>query len=554
MPFRRLLLCLPLIATLVAGLQDPASRPQEPSTRKSTLGPGPAWRGPVTPSGANAAFATADGCAMCHSASPRAIAMRSPTGDDVSPHGLWQATLMANAFRDPYWRAQVAKECAANPGHEAEVQALCMRCHAPMASHSARLGGVPSPTLAAAASDPLARDGVSCTVCHQAKAEGLGTAASFSGNLAIGTERTIFGPYERPAAMPMQMHSGYTAVHGPQVTSSALCGACHTLITHHAGKPFAEQTPYLEWRNSAFSNEDGAKDGTRTCQDCHMARQGETRIARNPAGRDFNIEPRPGYAAHVLAGGNAFMLDLLRTNAKELEVSAAPQALERAAAITRRQLADQSARLTISAPQRGDEMLSFDVKIENLTGHKFPTGYPARRAWLQVEVRAGRDVVFQTGAFDKEGRLSGVPDEDVLQHRDVVTRPDHVVVYECVPSDTTGAPTRMLTAMSGMAKDTRLLPRGWRKDGPHAAETAPVGVEHDADFGPGGDTVHFQVPLTKGTPKVMVVAWLRYQPIPPAWVAPLRSVDSDDARRFVRIYDAADKTPDVAGLAARSEQ
>ena len=284
-----------------------------------------------------------------------------------------------------------------------------------------------------------------------------------------------------------------------------------------------------------------------------MPREGKTRIARNPMGRDFNIEPRPDYATHLFVGGNAFMLDILRANRTELDLRASEASLERAAAATRAQLADGTAKLTISAPKRAEDLLEFDVRIENLTGHKFPTGYPARRAWLQVDVRAGQDVVFRTGAFDKDGRLIGVEDERALPHRDVVTKPSDVVVYECTPVDGEGQPTLLLTKMAAMGKDTRLLPRGWKQDGPHAAATAAVGVEHDPDFGAGGDTVHFAIPLPKDTPRVQVVAWLRYQPVPPAWVAPLRALDLEPARAFVKMYDAANKTPETAGLAARSE-
>src|SRR5690349_13673240 len=221
-----------------------------PAQEPEPLGPGPAWMGPVRPKGRNEVFATGDGCAMCHSASERASAMRSRTGDDVSPHGLWQATMMANSFRDPYWRAQVAKESAADPARAAEVQALCLRCHAPMAHHTAKLGAEPPLTLAAVVQDPLAQDGVSCTVCHQMQPEGLGSARTFSGQFTIGRERVIFGPYADPADGPMRMLPRYTPVFGEHVRSSGLCGSCHTLETGHTGTAFPEQTPYLEWRNS----------------------------------------------------------------------------------------------------------------------------------------------------------------------------------------------------------------------------------------------------------------------------------------------------------------
>lgn len=53
---------------------------------------------------------------------------------------------------------------------------------------------------------------------------------------------------------------------------------------------------------------------------------------------------------------------------------------------------------------------------------------------------------------------------------------------------------------------------------------------------------------------LVVVAWLRYQPVPPAWVAALRDLDADEARRFVRMYDGADKAPETLALAVAFEQ
>ncbi|MDA0931875.1 MAG: hypothetical protein O3C51_00330 [Planctomycetota bacterium] len=497
-------------------------------------------------------FTDSNACALCHSAATTATALWSPTGDDVSPHGTWKATMMANSFRDPYWRAQVSKEVAAASTDEkkAEIQALCVTCHGPAVHHEARLAGKESPGVFASYGNGMAEDGVTCTVCHQAQGETFGEPASFSGNLDIRPGRKIFGPYENPSARPMLMHTGFEATHGPHIRDAGLCGSCHTLYTHHVpgGAPFAEQTPYLEWQNSAFA--DGGSEGARTCQECHMPEVGEMRIARNPAGFDFNIPVRDDYRAHTFVGGNAFMLDLLRRNSDELGVKADADALRRNARATRRQLAHETVALSVVDAERGEGVVSFDVRVENKTGHKFPTGYPARRAWLRVQVRAGRSVIFDSGAFDENGRLEGVQDERGQPHHVVIDDASQVQVYEAVAGDEDGAPTTYLTRMASRLKDNRILPRGYRADGPYAADTAPAGVGDDPDFTGGEDRTCYRVALPDGVSGsgVVVVAWMHYQSVPPAWVDPLRDVQTEEAERFVRMYDAADKAPETVGV------
>jgi hypothetical protein len=108
--------------------------------------------------------------------------------------------------------------------------------------------------------------------------------------------------------------------------------------------------------------------------------------------------------------------------------------------------------------------------------------------------------------------------------------------------------------MARRGKDTRLLPKGWRRDGPHAEQTAPVGIGADLDFTAGGDTVHFVIPFAADAAPANVVAWVRYQTIPAHWVDALRTVDADECRAFVRMYDAADKTPETVAVAVRAEE
>ena len=498
-------------------------------------------------------FLESSRCAECHSTAATANALWSRTGDDVSPYATWNATMMANAFRDPYWRAQVRKEvsAAADDAAGAAIEALCVKCHAPMVHHDARLAGRASPGVFASAGEPLAEDGVSCTVCHQATGEGFGTEASFSGDLDIGTERKIFGPYPDPAGRPMLMHTGYTATHGAHIEDPGLCATCHTLFTHHAadGSAFSEQAPFLEWRNSVFADPEGEPDSARTCQECHMPEVGTMRIARNPAGRDFNIPLREGFRAHTFIGGNAFMLDLMRRNAAELGVTADADALKRNARATRAQLAQLTADLEILDAELAGGELSFALLVRNRTGHKFPTGYPARRAWLHVQVRAGRTLLWESGRPTADGRIVGIGDERGQPHHTMIREPSQVQVYETVAADADGAPTTYLTRMVRTTKDNRLLPRGWRADGQHAETTAPVGIDGDADFRGGEDRVAFRIALDEArSERLTVVAWLLYQPVPPAWVDPLRAIEGDEPAAFVRMYDGAEKTPETVAV------
>ena len=197
--------------------------------------------------------------------------------------------------------------------------------------------------------------------------------------------------------------------------------------------------------------------------------------------------------------------------------------------------------------------MSFALRVANRCGHKFPTGYPARRAWLHVQVRSGNKVLFESGAFTEDGRLRDVGDELAIPHVTLVESKEQVPVFEMVAEDEAGKPTTSLTRMTKKRKDTRLLPRGYRSDGPHAAETRPVGIGSDIDFVPGGDSVAYRIALAeKPTGRVQVVAWLHYQTIPPAWADGLRNETGDAARRFVRLYDAADRDPETVAVVTAS--
>jgi hypothetical protein len=109
-------------------------------------------------------FATAIACAPCHGNADDSGALRDLRGKGIAPYDLWRGTMMANASRDPFFRAVLAVEAK-----DAAAEARCLQCHAPMASVEERAAGRPglrAAQLDAAADEDqedlaaLARDGV----------------------------------------------------------------------------------------------------------------------------------------------------------------------------------------------------------------------------------------------------------------------------------------------------------------------------------------------------------------------------------------------------------
>jgi len=165
------------------------------------------------------------------------------------------------------------------------------------------------------------------------------------------------------------------------------------------------------------------------------------------------------------------------------------------------------------------------------------------------QISRGVSHVFSSGALDEKGSLRGVADELGEPHRDRIDSASQVAIYEMVAVDGRGKTTTSLAEMVAHRKDTRLLPLGWRPDGPHAGETRPVGTDGDRDFVSGRDTVTYSLTLPGSAGAALtVVARLQYQAIPAAWAKALRTSTTGASRLFLRMYDAAPKAPETLAL------
>lgn len=203
-------------------------------------------------------------------------------GLDVSPVTLWRSSMMGNSTRDPLWQAKVRSKTLHSPAYAELIKSKCTRCHAPQGSVEAFHGGATAYSLDEALADPLASDGVSCTVCHQVDAANLGLPESSRGatrSARITSSRALTSPLTGP----MQNNTGYTPAFGARIGQVELCATCHTLFTPWLDKQgpgrghVPEQVPFLEWRNSDYPAREIS------CQSCHMPTTAAARTS--PHGR-----------------------------------------------------------------------------------------------------------------------------------------------------------------------------------------------------------------------------------------------------------------------------
>ena len=491
-------------------------------------------------------FSHSENCMACHNN------LTTPAGEDVSIGATWRSTMMANSARDPYWQAGVRRETIDHPSQSAAIQDECGGCHMPMSTRITREAGGKGAVFANLPSAPpkqaelhrLAMDGVSCSVCHQISNEHLGTRESYNGEFVITPTpatgvRPIFGPYRIDAGRTTIMRSvtGFAQEEAAHIKQSELCATCHTLITKAFGPngevvgSLPEQMNYQEWRHSDFVREE------RSCQSCHMpAAAGPVRAA------SVLGEARDTLARHVFVGGNAYMVRLLNRYRHELGVLALPQELEATANATIRQLQNDTATMTVSAQTRSASTLAFDVDIQNLTGHKLPTGYPSRRLWLHVTVKDERgEPLFESGAISSTGAIAGNDsDENALRyepHYDEITRSDQVQIYEPILGGLDGMPTTGLLTATQYLKDNRLLPRGFDKTTAAAEIGVYGGARNDADFTAGGDRVRYRLPVS-ATGRLTIEVELRYQTVAYRWAHNLERYDAAEPQRFLSYYSA----------------
>jgi len=523
-----------------------------PTTVDENIRPFSPAQGGMLTEASNDWFATAGICVVCHQNNV------DEAGNDVSNGEYWRSTMMSNAAKDPYYLAGVSIEVALYPEYAAVIEAKCNTCHMPMAHFSDAAEGQQGLIFGEDGYlDPqhplhtMALDGVSCTACHQIQNQDLGNFSNFSGGTIFDLQtspgqRAIFGPFipQRQGVNIMSRSTGFIPQQGVHLLQSELCATCHNLYTNYITEEgvlsedyFPEQTPYSEWLNSDYATQS-------TCQDCHMplAEGGVVLANRGPA------VMRSPYAKHSFVGGNVYMLEVLKNFGGELGVQAGTGHFDATIERTLAQLQTRTATLAVSNSNSADNTLNFDVTVNVLTGHKFPTSYPSRRAWLHVMVMdVNGQVIFESGSVNQNGAISGndndINKQDFEAHYDEISSPEQVQIYEPIMNDVYGNVTTELLMAASYTKDNRLLPLGFNKD-TVPDDIAPRGAARlDDDFIDGTDTVTYRVDISEGKGPFSIDVELLYQSIGYRWAQNISNYDTEEAQLFSSYYNALPNLP-----------
>lgn len=393
---------------------------------------------------------------------------------NMSPYSEWRGSMMGLSGRDPVFYSQLESEINLHPEIKDEIVNTCLSCHGVMGKRQIDLDKkgpfkleyldlkYPQPYSEYGA---LARDGISCTVCHHIAADDLGKPSTFTGKFKLGKPDEIFGPFDPVAIVPMKNALGITprATKENQIRSSAMCGSCHTVVLPvlKVGEKYKpdvfekppetehEQNTYLEWLNSVYQDERQPINEAKkqSCQDCHMpskypAKTGNditfkiasieddtfpTADYRAPD-EDIHLEVRGTdkqnpYGRHTLVGLNLFVMEIFNQFPQKLGIpvyidknnnvtpffdpmatwgNAVPSmVLAKKAGLE--QARNETAKLEIASLIRTPKGIAAQVKVTNIAGHKFPSGVSFRRAFVELRVNAGGKTIWVSGATNEKG-------------------------------------------------------------------------------------------------------------------------------------------------------
>jgi len=260
------------------------------------------------------------------------------------------------------------------------------------------------------------------------------------------------------------------------------------------------------------------------------------------------LENRDPFSQHYFVGSNEFMLELLKANIDTLGITASTENFDGTVERLMDLLNKETASITFSKSERAGDTLILDIDIEQLVGHKFPTGFPSRRAWLHITVTDKKgQVIFESGAPLEDGRIQGCDsDEDTSTyepHYNVISSEDQVQIYEAVMLNSDGEVTYTLLRANTFAKDNRLLPKGFDIENSHENTRVYGEALNDPNFMGGFDRVTCQIDTSGADGALTVEVELLMQTVSYPYIQDFSGESTPESESFLAMYDEMDKAP-----------
>jgi hypothetical protein len=242
------------------------------------------------------------------------------------------------------------------------------------------------------------------------------------------------------------------------------------------------------------------------------------------------------------------MLNLLKENHEELQLHSGEEFLAETINRTKKLLTESTVDLSISEYYHQNDSVFVQVLLKNKAGHKFPTGFPSRRAYLECLVFNNSDTLFHSGKQGTASLISGDDDKYFEPHYEIINNENQVQIYEFVMGDTNEEVTTVLEKAYIPLKDNRIVPEGFASSHINYDTVKVVGkAANDPDYftGLGVESIVYAFPIPKTGNSAQFKVLLHYETVPESWLHELfeHAETDEDIQRFKNMYYNTDRLP-----------
>ncbi len=126
------------------------------------------------------------------------------------------------------------------------------------------------------------------------------------------------------------------------------------------------------------------------------------------------------------------MQQIFKDNIDELGITAEPQHFDSTISRTMKLLQESTLEASLTESNRTSDTLFLTLNMKNHAGHKFPSGFPSRRAFVEIVLlNENLDTIFHSGKTDPNFNLIN-EDDSYETHYDVIRSENQVQIYEMV--------------------------------------------------------------------------------------------------------------------------